>query len=230
MKIIFHNIFSRKKQAKKELREIEKPKIIADLHEKNSLVISNLHELNCNIEIRPLKVGDYLIGGTVIERKTFSDLISSMLNKRLIQQLRNLKQYSRALLLIENYNPNSIEYPENNGLNPNALRGLILSISLNHKIPIIFSEDAHETALYLALLAKQQQKSRQEISLHSRIPKTLVEQKKYILEAFPNIGPKTAGKLLKEFKTLSNIFNSDEENIKKILKGRAKRFRRLLGE
>ena len=36
-----------------------------------------------------------------------------------------------------------------------------------------------------------------ELSLHSKIPKTLIEQKKYILEAFPEIGPVKAKKLLK---------------------------------
>ncbi len=66
------------------------------------------------------------------------------------------------------------------------------------------------------------------MSLHSRIPKTKREQKKYILEAFPNIGPKTAKRLLEKFKTLSAVFGAAEEELAEILKGRTKDFGSLL--
>ena len=79
----FHNIFKiTRKQKKKQI-----PKIIADIHEKNSLILSELKSSNqIKLEIKSLKIGDYLIGKTVIERKTVQDFISSMINKRLVQQ------------------------------------------------------------------------------------------------------------------------------------------------
>jgi len=39
----------------------------------------------------------------------------------------------------------------------------------------------------------------------------------FILEGFPNIGPKTSKKLLNEFKTLENLFNASIEDIKKLI-------------
>lgn len=217
---MFHNIFKKSKKQPKPLQI----KIIADHREKNSLVIPTLHELNANLEVTQLKVGDYLIGNTIIERKTFSDFLSSMTSRRLLQQLKQMKQYKKALLIIEGRS----KIEDYSNMHPNSYKGFILSISLNYQIPIIFTDDPEETALYLLVLAKQLAKNPQELSLHGRIPKTKKEQKKYILESFPNIGPKTAEKLLKKFKTLTNIFGQSIEDLEQVLKSRAKDFKKLL--
>jgi len=218
---MFYNIFKKRKQG---LISNRKPTILADIHEKDSLILANLTELGAELHITNLKVGDYLINNTLIERKTFSDFISSMLSKRLIEQLKNMLQYPKKLLIIEG----TQKLPENSKLNLNSIKGLILSISLDFQIPIIQTKNEQETSDYLFLLAKRQLKPQQELSLHSRIPKTKQEQKQYILESFPNIGPKTAKKLLKEFKTLKQIFNSQEEVLKPILKSRSSQFKEIL--
>ena len=222
---MFHNIFSRK--SNKESKEKIKPKIIADIHEKDSLILAELAEKEKNKEIeliiQPLKIGDYLIGDTIIERKTISDFISSMISRRIIEQLRQMKQYKNQLLIIEE-NLNDSEF------NQNALRGFILSIITNYQIPIIMAQDYKDTSQFLTILAKQQLKPKTEISLHSRIPKTIKEQKQYVLEAFPNIGPITAKKLLKKFNTLSSVINAPEEELKEILKKKVSSFKRLLND
>jgi Fanconi anemia group M protein len=89
-----------------------------------------------------------------------------------------------------------------------AIRGLLVSISTNSITSIIRTQDYQDTARYLITLAKQQLKPHQEISLHSRIPKTINEQKRYILESFPNIGPTKAKLLLKKFKTVKQTINA----------------------
>ncbi len=225
-----YNIFSFRKT--KNPKEKIKPKIIADIHEKNSLIISELTEKEKNKEIeliiQPLKIGDYLIGNIIIERKTISDLISSMINKRIIEQLKQMKQYEQQLLILEGelFKEDTSKKPY--GVLDNAIRGFILSTSLNYQIPIIFTQDYKDTCKYLIVLAKQQLKPKTEICLHSRIPKTIKEQKQYILEAFPNIGPITAKKLLKKFRTLSKIFNASEQELKEILKSKTEFFKRLI--
>jgi len=72
--------------------------IIVDKREKNSLVISELIRRKIPIEIKQLEIGDYIIGDTIIERKTKSDFISSIINKRLLEQLNNMKQFPSNLL------------------------------------------------------------------------------------------------------------------------------------
>lgn len=226
---MIHNIFEKLKRNKKTKIK-QKPKIIADIHEKDSMILAELKS-NEDIElsIQPLKIGDYLIGNTIIERKTTSDFISSMLNKRLIDQLRQMQQYKQKLLIIEGNIEDLYPKKEENKLNPNAVRGFILSIISNYDTNIIFSIDYKDTTNYLITLAKQQLKSKTIISLHSRIPKTLKEQKQYILESFPNIGPRKAELLLKKFKTLNNVFNATEEDLREILKSNSKNFKDILG-
>lgn len=218
---MLHNIF---RKPKKKLAIT--PLIIADIHEKNSLVLSELHKsTQIRLQIKSLKIADYIIGNIAIERKTTSDLISSMINKRLIQQLNQMKKYDQSLLIIEG-DINEILQEDNNIAK--AIRGLILSISTNFQTSIIFSQDYEDTAKYLITLAKQQLKPKTPISLHSRIPKTIKEQKQYVLESFPNIGPKKAEQLLKKFKTIKNTINANEEELEEILKIKTKDFKELL--
>ena len=89
----FFNIFS-----KKPIKEKKTKRIIVDNREKNSLVVSELISQGNKIEFKQLEIADYIIGEIAIERKTISDFISSMLNKRLFIQLKNLQQYEKSLL------------------------------------------------------------------------------------------------------------------------------------
>ena len=221
-----HNIFKLTRKQKKK----PKPTIVADIHEKNSLIISELHNSNqIKLEIKSLKIGDYLIGKTIIERKTINDFVSSMINKRLVQQLKQMQKYKQQLLIIEGFSEDEF-YRTDTKLNPNAIRGFILSILTNYQIPIIFTQDYKDTSQYLITLAKQQLKPKTEPTLHHKIPKTIKEQKQYILEAFPNIGPITAKKLLKKFKNISNTINAAEDELKEILRNKTQDFKKLLQE
>jgi ERCC4-type nuclease len=220
---MIHNIFEKKKKRENTGNKI-KPKIIADIHEKDSMIFSVLKSSqDIELMIQPLKIGDFLIGNTIIERKTTSDFISSILNKRLIEQLNQMQQYENKIIIIEG---NQEELYSK--INPNAVRGFILSIITNKQANIIFTKDFKDTATYLTVLAKQQLKPDTKISLHSRIPKTIEEQKQYILESFPNIGPKKAELLLKKFHSLNNIFNASEQELNEILKNNSKSFKDIL--
>lgn len=218
----FENIFS-KTRAEKVSPE-NKIKIIIDNREKNSLVASELVHRGYQIEFKNIDVGDYLIGNVVIERKTISDFISSMLNKRLLKQLMNMQELNEKLLIIEGIEEHEL-YSDESGINPNAIRGMMLSIILKYKVPIIITKDYNDTAKFIDVLARKQEK---ETSLFARKKASNVkEQMQYILEGFPGIGPKTAKKLLKEFKTLKNVFNAPQEELEKVIGKKADIFRIL---
>ena len=211
------NIF--KKSSKKEVKK--KPSIVVDIHEKNSLVPSELVNLGIEIDFKPLKVGDYLINKTSIERKTLSDLEGSIMSKRIVEQIKNLKQYKIPILIVEG----QIDKAR---MNKNAIRGFILSTMINQGVLVIMTKDSEDTASYLATLVKQQSKISSEITLHGRIPKTFEEQKQYVLESFPEIGPKTAKKLLKNFNSLLNIFQASEQELFPFLRGKTLEFKKLI--
>lgn len=216
----FFDIFSKSKTPKKQ--EI---KIIVDTREKNSLVASYLISLGFDIEFKQLPVADYLLGDTAIERKTLSDLSSSIINKRIFSQLLEIKQYPRALLFVEG-SPNK---PFREGiLNENALRGFLLSVALEHHIPIIFTQNEEDTAKYLSLLARKKENRSPSAIRPSKITLTPEQRMQYILEGFPQIGPVSAVNLIGRFKTLKNIVNAREESLEEILGKKAKSFMSLL--
>ncbi|OIO40694.1 hypothetical protein AUJ10_02520 [Candidatus Pacearchaeota archaeon CG1_02_31_27] len=198
----------------------EKPKellhIIVDKREKNSLVYSYLIENEVNPEFKMLKVADYIVGSIGIERKTISDFISSMINKRLFKQLHELKQYPKQLLIIEGYEEKDFY---ENSFNENVIRGMVLSVILEYRIPVIFTKNSEDTAKYLKSLAKRENKPNKEIGL--KFKKKVYsknEMLQLIIEGFPGIGPNLAKELLRKFKTLKNIINADIAELSKIKK------------
>jgi len=209
---MFYNIFNTKEDTKEE-----KPEIIIDIHEKNSLVPAYLSE-KAKTKFESLQIGDYLVGGTGIERKTWNDFISSMINKRIFTQLKEIQKYPNYLLIIEKK-----ESIENKNLE-NAARGLLLS--LVKQIPILFSENEKETAQFILLLANKKQKP---VSLRPlKSVDTLEEQKQFILEGFPSVGQATAKKLLEKFHTIKNIINSNEQELKQILGKKYEKFKEVI--
>ena len=214
---MFEDIFEKSEKLLKR-EEKNKPHIIVDIHEKNSLVVSELVSLGADIEFKSLEVGDYIAQDVIIERKTASDFLSSMISKRLQNQLIGLKQHEKSILIIENFDE---RYDTN--INTNAIRGFIMSVLLNFKVPIIFTEDYQDTAHYLYILGKH--KENQEISLRAkRHSLNKKQQLQFILEGFPGIGPSKAKKLIEKFKTIKNIINASEQDLQEILGKKTKDF------
>ena len=213
----FFDIFSKKKISEKKPEA--RPKIIIDIREKNSLMASEIASLNMEIEFTTLKVGDYIVNDVVIERKTISDFIGSMLSKRLSNQLEELQQYEKRLLIIEGFGEKFLysdeEHGEFGGVHPNAIRGFLLSILLKYKVPIVYTKNENDTARFILTLSKKKEK---EASLNvNKKSLSKKERMQFILEGFPGIGPKTAKKLLENFKTLKEVFNAPQEEIEKLI-------------
>lgn len=219
------DIFSKTHRQPKGIKETLK--ITADIREKNSLVISELVSLGIEIKIKHLKVADYIVKGIAVERKTVSDFISSMISRRLLNQLEELGQYPEKLLIVEGIDEQELysdNYPGNKtGMHPNSIRGFLLSILLKYKVPIIFTKDYADTARFLSVLVrKKQRETPLNVSKKSLNKK---ERMQFILEGFPGIGPKTARRLLKKFKTIGKIINASQEELKEIIGKKAEVFK-----
>lgn len=188
--------------------------VIIDTREKQSLIAANLIERKANIKFEKLEIGDYMISNIVIERKTFSDFLSSIVNKRLQKQLVSLRKYDNCFLILENFHYNYNDF----NMHENAIRGMILSIITNFKIPIIYTKNEEDTSKFLITLAKRCEKNNHpEISIRqNKTPQTLFEKKQFILEGFPGIGPTTAKAMIGKFKTLRRVFGSLPEELKEL--------------
>lgn len=210
----FYNIFSKTK------KEENKPEIMVDFREKNSLVASELIRAGCRIRFANFPTGDYQAGKNLVERKTLVDLENSIIDRRIFTQIKNLKENEESLLIIEG------EKRERGRLNEAALRGFFLWVALKAKMPWIRTLNEKETAEYLKQIALGSETSAPSIFKPKR--KTVKEQVKFILESFPNVGPITSEKLMKEFETLEAAFNAPEEKLEKILGKKAKEMRALI--
>tara|TARA_Y100000310_G_scaffold294100_2_gene324306 strand:+ start:3852 stop:4556 length:705 start_codon:yes stop_codon:yes gene_type:complete len=232
MKKQFENIFSSKKTEQEQKPTTPNPKtpIIIDTREKQSLIASYLLQKNANIKFEKLEIADYIIQDIGIERKTFSDFLNSMINKHLLHQLREIKKYPKHFLIIEGFNYNY--HPEQTKIHENAIRGMFLSTILNFQVPIIFTQDEEDTANFLILLAKKQEKTKLLPSIRpTKSAQTLKQQKQFILEGFPGIGPTIAKQLLENFNSLEEIFTASKEQLKTITKlteDKIEKFKQLL--
>ena len=84
-------------------RRKEPVRIVVDHRERSSQLVEKLSKLGAVIEFRSLKVGDYVASDNVaIERKTIDDFAVSIIDRRLFEQTRALKEaYGRPILLLE---------------------------------------------------------------------------------------------------------------------------------
>jgi len=62
-------------------------RIVVDERERKSGIPDLLRAIGINIEMKTLPIGDYIVGPeTVVERKSISDLVSSIFDGRLFDQ------------------------------------------------------------------------------------------------------------------------------------------------
>lgn len=209
----FLDIFSNAQEQKKE-----RISIIVDHRERNSLVIAELIKRGCNVNFEQLEVGDYLVKDKTIERKTWNDLQGSIIDKRIEDQLEGLKKCKSPLIVIEKDLQKS-----QTRIHENALRGKIISIVFNHKIPLIYTENEEETAKYICLLGSQGEEKESGLR-PAKNELTDKERQEFIIEGFPGIGPVAAKRLLLKFKTLRNIMGASEAEIKACLGKKSDKF------
>lgn len=194
----------------------KKIKIFADYREKGSSTIKTLLDANVDLKLEMLQTADYVVSDRVaIELKKVPDFVDSLIDGRLLPQIKALKQnYYRPLIILEGTED---IYTVRN-VHPNAIRGMLATIAISFGIPILYTKNEEETAaLLLAIAKREQEEGSREFSLHGdRKPLTLAEQQEYIVSALPNVGPSLAKELLKQLKTVKNVMNATHEELQKI--------------
>jgi len=197
-------------------------RIIIDHRERKSFVIEELIALGVKCEVKHLPLADYIISKDLgIERKTVTDFVGSMINKRMIKQLVDLKaNYKKPLLLIEGLSEEDLYSPSSHpNINKNAIKGMLLSIVLDIGVPIIFTDDYKDTASYLYLLLKREGSAPKGYGLAvSRKAYSLSDQQQIFIEGFPSVGPGLSKGLLKHFKSVGAIINASVKDLREVPK------------
>ncbi len=180
--------------------------IIIDNRELRSGLAKELFKRGVDFIAKQLSIGDYIIGDVCIERKSAKDFYDSIIDKRIFSQMRSLKSnYDKRIIIVEG---NGCE----RNIHPNAVKGLIASIIIDYKVPIIFCEDEKETADFLQIIEKRVEKNVATISDNKK-PKNELEIAKNMLSLLPGIGLKTADKIINHFKSIKNSLLASEAEL-----------------
>jgi len=163
-------------------------KIIVDNRESKD-IIRELTKEGLEIELKQLTSADFIlqtknldnkIQNVGIERKTIQDLLNSIIDKRLINQLILLKKSFDLPLLIIEGEENIYEIRD---FHPNSIRGIISMVALDFQIPIIYTRNFRDTAALINTIAKRLEKSRKPLTLLAkRKPLTTKEAAELIAE------------------------------------------------
>lgn len=193
-------------------------KVFADYREKSSAVLKELVELNADLKMEQLNNADYILSSRVgVELKTVSDFCDSIIDGRLLEQIKSLKNnFKRPVIIVEGTDD---IYSQRN-IHPNAIRGMFATIAVSYGIPIIYTRNQKDTAALLNIIAKREQESSgNNFSPHAeKKPLTLKEQQEYLVSCLPNVGPVLAKELLKQFSSVKNIINAGESELQKVEK------------
>lgn len=209
-------------------QEADTVEIYADSREMRSGVIKALDDMKVNVNVRTLEVGDYVLSDRVcVERKTAEDFLSTLFdkNRSMFEQIINMKQaYIRPVLIIEGdglYTKRRI--------NPNVIRGVLASISIDFGVPVMFTSNESETAEFLYTIARREQVERKRsVNPHAqKSSQTMHEKQEYLVSAISEVGPVIAKNLLKHFGSVKGIMEATEEELMAVDKVGAKTAKKI---
>lgn len=190
-----------------------KGEMIADQREMSSAVVEELLRIGVKVLPAPLGQGDYKISERIlIERKTVTDLSDSLIDGRLFEQAKRLRNSCEMpMVLIE-----GDDIFSRRNINRNALFGALATLALNFNIPLMFTRSPKETAEFMEVVRRREEKAglsnKRTTPRNDRSPDPRV----LVLSGFPGISRITAEKLIEKFGSLERIFGATEEEFMEV--------------
>jgi Fanconi anemia group M protein len=186
--------------------------IIVDHRESRSTVLRYLANNEVVVEQQQLAVGDYIVSSRIgVERKHVDDFLQSLLDGKLFNQMRHLRDaYSRPLLIVEGEG-----LLTKRNISQNAIFGSIASIITDYGIPLITTRSPHETADFLRILARREQnKGDRVVALRGeKTAMSLVEQQRFLVEGLPHVSSVIANRLLSHFGNIRSLAGASVQEL-----------------
>jgi len=190
--------------------------VFADVREKGSLVIKEMLDMNVKVELKTLQVADYVLSKRcAVEYKTTSDFVDSIIDGRLLVQLKDMKQnYERPLIIVEGIE----DIYSLRKVHPNAIRGMLGTIAVSYGIPILQTKTSRDTAALLQIIAKREQEDidRPFMPHGEKKMMSVKEAQEYIVSSLPGVGGTLNKPLLKKFGSVKNIVNASEYQLREV--------------
>lgn len=219
-------------------------RIVIDERERNSRIPELVKLAGGSVDFAQLPVGDYIVSAEeVVERKTVSDLLSSIYDGRLYIQCSQLvKHFQKPVILVQGDIADLELIPED--ADEKKARRLserlplaydaLATVLVEFRIPVIHVPTAEHVARFLVTLASKslhEGKASGPLLRKIRKENTVVVQQLSVLSSIPGIGEKLAARMLKKFATPARALNASAAELATIPGfglARAERVRKIL--
>ncbi len=198
-------------------KEEDKFKVIIDYREKGSGVVKELLNIGASIRLEKIENADYLLSSRVgVELKKTEDFVNSLIDGRLLTQLKSLKEnFERPLIIVEGEQD---LYSVRN-VHPNSIVGMLATITVSYGVPILFTKNSKETATLMKIIAKREQNENNNFNIRcEKKDMGLKEWQEYIISSLPGINTTLSRALLRKFKSVKNIINAPEKELQDVEK------------
>jgi len=192
----------------------EEDELVVYADDRENKVSKELSLMDAIVKKKRLDVADFLVSErTAIERKEAKDFVDSIIDNRVFDQIQSLHQFENPVLIIEGKDLYS-----HRDIHPNAIRGALASIAIDHSVSILWSNEIKGTAELLESLAKrEQEENEKEVAVRGgKSPKTEKELQEFVVAGLPDVNTKIARRLLKEFGTIQKVLTATEEELKEV--------------
>jgi Fanconi anemia group M protein len=195
-----------------ETQKLLKPEgkivIVSDYREKE--VIEHLKKLGAVVNEQALEVGDHICSEEVgIERKTYDDFVSSIIDGRIFEQAESLrKNFEKPMVIIEGYS--------NRQVNENVLKAAIASLLIDFSVSLLTTKNPMDTAKTIFWMAKKEQSAGGGISIRvGKKPKEMKKLQEFVVASIPGISTVLAKRLLQQFGSIEKIVTADVAELQK---------------
>jgi len=168
------------------------------------------------VSYETLTIGDYLFSDVCIERKTVGDLLKSLRDGRIWNQLKGAKEnYPRPMIILEGALPYS--YNKKTAVDEMKVIGGLLGIAMGWGIPIVPSNHLDQTAKIIDAAFRRADRGKVEyLKPVKKKHYTAQEIREDILCTIPGLGRKTAKEILKKYPTIKAVNEATDSQLRKI--------------
>jgi len=191
--------------------------------------IANLLEkMGCKIVRMNLPIGDFVVNDVGIERKSFEDFISSIIDGRIFEQANSLSSaFKKPIIIVEGFGV--VER-----IHENSFYATLAYIVSKSNVTIFRTKNEEETAKLIYWIARKEFENSGNAGFKIKEKKVNVKTiQERILAAFPGISTVLSKRILKKFGSLKKFFNASEKELMEvdgIGEKTAKRIRKVIEE
>lgn len=202
-----HNV----RALRERMTEEQKITIYADEREAQTPILQRLADLNVHLKVGSLEIGDFVIAGdVVVERKTATEFVASIMSGRLFNQAGKMQlKYRRIIFMIM-----GDLYATGKPISKDAIEGALAWLTVVVGASVLHERNPRHSADQIYRLAKQAQDGLDQDAAFRRgkVPKGN-EQSRYSIEGTLGVGPSLGLAILKHCRSTHGFVNASVEEL-----------------